>query len=146
MTTTLITGGQVITFDSAVPEAKALVLSDGRVVAMGDRRDMEDVAGPDADRVDAGGGAVLPGLVDTHPHAMHFGMLAGGLVDLTDAVDHADIVARIRAKAAETPAGEWIMCTPVGSRITSFGAPSETWLSGGCRTAGCWTPRPTSIR
>ncbi|SLE88527.1 putative TIM-barrel fold metal-dependent hydrolase [Mycobacteroides abscessus subsp. abscessus] len=114
MTTTLITGGQVITFDSAVPEAEALVLSDGRVVAMGDRRDMEDVAGPDAHRVDAGGGAVLPGLVDTHPHAMHFGMLAGGLVDLTDAVDHADIVARIRAKAAETPAGEWIMCTPVG--------------------------------
>ena len=29
-------------------------------------------------------------------------------------VDHEDIVARIAAKAAETPPGEWVMTTPVG--------------------------------
>ncbi|QQG97614.1 amidohydrolase family protein [Mycobacteroides chelonae] len=114
MTNTLITGALVRTFDPAIPEADALVLSDGRVVAAGDRREMDDVAGAGARRVDAQGAVVLPGLVDTHPHVMHFGMLSGGLVDLTDAVDHADIVARIRAKAAETEPGEWIMCTPVG--------------------------------
>ncbi|TQK70977.1 amidohydrolase [Nocardioides sp. SLBN-35] len=114
MTNTLITGGRVLTMDPDRPEAEAVVLSGGRVLAVGDRRPMEDLAGAGAERVDAGGGVVMPGLVDTHPHVMHFGMLAGGLVDLTDAVDHADIVARIRAKAATTPAGEWIICTPVG--------------------------------
>lgn len=114
MTNTLITGGRVLTMDPDRPEAEAVVLSGGRVLAVGDRREMEDLAGTGAERVDAGGGVVMPGLVDTHPHVMHFGMLAGGLVDLTDAVDHADIVARIRAKATTTPAGEWIMCTPVG--------------------------------
>ena len=62
----------------------------------------------------SGGATVLPGLVDTHPHVMHFGIFAEPLVDLEDAVDHADIVARIAAKAAETPAGEWVMTTPVG--------------------------------
>ncbi|MGS2811517.1 amidohydrolase [Nocardia sp. MW-W600-9] len=114
MTNTIITGGRVLTLVPDAPEAEALVLSGGRVLAAGDRDDMLAAAGPDARHVDAEGGVVLPGLIDTHPHVMHFGMLAGGLVDLTDAVDHADIVARIRAKAAHTPPGQWIMCTPVG--------------------------------
>ncbi|MET8423330.1 amidohydrolase family protein [Nocardia sp. NPDC004860] len=113
MTNTIITG-RVRTLDPNTPEAEALVLSAGRVLAVGDRDTMRAAAGPDARHVDAGDGVVLPGLIDTHPHVMHFGMLAGGLVDLTDAVDHADIVARIRAKAADTPPGQWIMCTPVG--------------------------------
>jgi predicted amidohydrolase YtcJ len=116
MTNTIITGGRVRTLDPSAPEteAEALVLSGGRVLAVGDRDAMVRAAGPDAHHIDAEGGVVMPGLIDTHPHVMHFGMLAGGLVDLTDAVDHADIVARIRARAATTPAGEWIMCTPVG--------------------------------
>ncbi|MFE7564561.1 amidohydrolase [Kitasatospora sp. NPDC057500] len=116
MTNTIITGGRVRTLDPSAPEAEAeaLVLSGGRVLATGDRDAMVQAAGPGARHVDAEGGVVMPGLIDTHPHVAHFGMLAGGLVDLTDAVDHADIVARIRAKAATTPAGEWIMCTPVG--------------------------------
>ncbi|MBF6061402.1 amidohydrolase family protein [Nocardia terpenica] len=114
MTNTIITGGRVRTLDPENPGAEALVLSGGRILAVGDRDAMLDAAGPHARHVDAEGGVVMPGLIDTHPHVLHFGMLAGGLVDLTDAVDHADIVARIRAKAANTPAGEWIMCTPVG--------------------------------
>ncbi|MFE4972750.1 amidohydrolase [Kitasatospora sp. NPDC056651] len=114
MTSTIITGGRVRTLDPSAPEAEALVLSGGRVLAAGDRDDMVRAAGPGARTIDAEGGVAMPGLIDTHPHVAHFGMLAGGLVDLTDAVDHADIVARIRAKAATTPPGEWIMCTPVG--------------------------------
>lgn len=114
MTNTIVTGGRVLTFDPAVPEAEALVLSEGRVLAVGSTDEMTSLAGQGAQHIDAEGGTVMPGLIDTHPHVMHFGTLAGGLVDLTDAVDHADIVDRIRARAAITPPGEWIMCTPVG--------------------------------
>ena len=57
---------------------------------------------------------MLPGFIDTHPHLMHFGVIAAPLVDLADAVDHADIAARISAKAASVPAGQWVMTTPVG--------------------------------
>ncbi len=57
---------------------------------------------------------MLPGLIDTHPHLMHFGVLAEPLVDLSNAVDHTDIVTRVAAKARDTPPGEWIMTTPVG--------------------------------
>ena len=60
------------------------------------------------------GATILSGLVDTHPHLMHFGTFAEPLVDIADARSHDDIVERIRARAADTPAGEWIMTTPVG--------------------------------
>jgi predicted amidohydrolase YtcJ len=40
---------------------------------------------------------VLPGLIDTHPHLMHLGVLAEPLVDLNDAVDDTDIVTRVAA-------------------------------------------------
>jgi hypothetical protein len=56
----------------------------------------------------------MPGFVDTHPHLFHFGALTAPLVDLTDARDFDDIVARIRAKAVQTPVGTWVMTTPIG--------------------------------
>ncbi|MFI1384183.1 amidohydrolase [Embleya sp. NPDC020886] len=114
MARTLITGGNVLTLDPSAPDAEALVVEAGRVLATGGARDMASLAGRGARTMDVAGATVLPGLIDTHPHVLHFGGLAAGLVDLTDAVDHADIVARIREHAAHTPPGEWIMCTPVG--------------------------------
>ncbi|MEW1616184.1 MULTISPECIES: amidohydrolase family protein [unclassified Streptomyces] len=114
MSKTVVTGGQVLTLDPYLPEAEALVLAEGRVLAAGSSEEMLSLAGPGARRVDAQGGTVMPGLIDTHPHVLHFGIQSAGKVDLTDAVDHADIVERIRAKAESTPPGEWIICTPVG--------------------------------
>jgi predicted amidohydrolase YtcJ len=107
---TVLRGGRVVTCDPSGTVAEAIAIEDGRIVAVGDEADMPG----DAHIVDLDEATVLPGLIDTHPHVMHFGALAEPLVDLADAVDHADIVARIAAKAATTPAGEWVMTTPVG--------------------------------
>src|SRR5213593_1474492 len=114
MTATLYRGGRVLVCDGATPPAEALVVRNGRVLAAGPRVAMERVAGPAAEHVDVRGATVMPGLIDTHPHLLHFGAFAEPLVDLSDARDHADIVARLARRAAETPAGAWIMATPVG--------------------------------
>ncbi|RUP31373.1 MAG: hypothetical protein EKK51_13320 [Mycolicibacterium sp.] len=109
--TTLIRSSKILTFDETVPVAEAVVIEDGIIRKVGS---FAELAQGDVQVMDVGDAVVMPGLIDTHPHVMHFGALRGGLVDLSDAVDHADIVERIRARAAETPAGEWIFCTPVG--------------------------------
>ncbi|HLY37858.1 MAG TPA: amidohydrolase family protein [Candidatus Binatia bacterium] len=96
------------------PPATALVVRDGRVAGVGDEHDMARLAGKDARRVTVRGATIMPGLIDTHPHLLHFGAFAEPLVDLADARDHDDIVARIATRAADTPPGEWIMTTPVG--------------------------------
>ena len=114
MATTLYTGGRVLACDGTTPAAEALVVRDGRVAGVGPRDAMARLAGPGAEPVDVRGATVLPGLVDTHPHVLHFGAFAEPLVDIADARSHDDIVERIRARAATTPPGEWIMTTPVG--------------------------------
>jgi predicted amidohydrolase YtcJ len=111
---TLYVGGRVHVCDGATPPAEALAVRDGRVVAVGSRSDTARVAGPGAQHVDMHGATILPGLVDTHPHLLHFGAFAEPLVDIADARSHDDIVTRIRVRAATTPPGEWIMTTPVG--------------------------------
>src|SRR5207253_8600112 len=110
---TLYTGGRVLVLDGATPPAAALVVRDGRVAGIGDEDAMVRLAGKAARRVSVRGATIMPGLIDTHPHLLHFGAFAEPLVDLADARDHDDIVARIAARAARTPPGEWIMTTPV---------------------------------
>jgi len=112
-TTTLIVGGLVRAMDGTPPH-RALVLRDGRVAGAGSEDDMRRLAGPGARTIDVDGATVMPGLVDTHPHVLHFAARLRAAVDLRDARDHDDIVARIAARAAATPRGEWIIATPVG--------------------------------
>jgi predicted amidohydrolase YtcJ len=112
--TVLYTGGRVLALDGVTPPAAAVVLRAGRVVGLGSIADMRELAGAGAACVDLRGATVMPGLIDTHPHLMHFGSFAHPLVDIADARSHADIIARLRARAATTAAGEWIMTTPVG--------------------------------
>jgi predicted amidohydrolase YtcJ len=114
MTATVYVGGRVLVCDDTTPPAEALVVRDGRVAGAGARDAMVRLAGAGAERVDVRGATILPGLVDTHPHVLHFGAFAEPLVDIADARSHDDIVKRIRARAATTPPGEWIMTTPVG--------------------------------
>jgi len=110
---TVFVNGRVLALDGT-PAASALAIRDGRVLGAGSAAGARRLAGPGADEVDLRGAICMPGLVDTHPHLMHFGLLAGPLVDLADASSHDDVVARIAAKATTTPAGEWVMATPVG--------------------------------
>jgi predicted amidohydrolase YtcJ len=114
MTATVLTGGAILTCDRQGSVAEAIAIDGGRVVAVGAAADVLSAAGRGSREVDLDGATVLPGLIDTHPHVMHFGVFAEPLVDLGDAADHGEIVARIAAKAAETPGGEWVMATPVG--------------------------------
>lgn len=65
---TIVTGGQLITMDDDYGD-----LPDGAVLVEGDRilavaRDRDEFAGVDAVRIDAAGGFVMPGVVDSHRH------------------------------------------------------------------------------
>jgi predicted amidohydrolase YtcJ len=94
--------------------ASAVAVAAGKIVAVGERDDLLGALGEDAECRDLQGATVLPGLIDTHPHLMHFGVLAEPLVDLRDARSDEEILERVARRASQTPPGEWIMATPVG--------------------------------
>ena len=112
--TLLIHGGAVIACDGVTPQQEALVIKQGIIAATGTLDEMKSIAGSSAKYLDVNGATVMPGLIDTHPHAMHFAALEMSMVDLGDAENHDDIVNRIAQRAQITPRGQWIMCTPVG--------------------------------
>lgn len=68
MTDLIVTNGAVLTMDPARPEAEAVAVADGRITAVGSRAEIERLAGPRTDMIDAGGGTVLPGFVESHLH------------------------------------------------------------------------------
>src|SRR3989442_6223535 len=100
MATILYNGGRVRVGDHATAAADALVVRDGRVAGVGPRDAMARLAGAGAEHVDVRGATVMPGLIDTHPHVLHFGAFAEPLVDLADARSHDDIVPRVPARGA----------------------------------------------
>jgi hypothetical protein len=102
------------TGDAGSEHGDTVAVRDGRIAAVGGRAEAVAAIGRDVPQIDARAATLLPGFVDTHPHMLHFAARSGTYVDIADARDHADIVERIRARAAATPRGQWIVTTPVG--------------------------------
>ncbi|CAJ1498022.1 amidohydrolase [[Mycobacterium] holstebronense] len=101
----LVVIGTVLTVNDAQPTAEALAVADGRIVAVGDRKDMDGLIGPDTRVLDIGDGCLLPGFVEAHGHPlMESVVLSGRMVDirpvtLTDAdavvaLIHQEVAAR----------------------------------------------------
>jgi predicted amidohydrolase YtcJ len=119
-----IVNARVITLDASGRMAQAVAIRDGRIVAVGSNAEVERLVeswgrpknarsvagwmGLQRDRViDAGGRTVIPGLIDSHVHAL---MVAAAdahqpFVGLSSI---AEIQAWIRSEIAQAPPGAWI--------------------------------------
>jgi predicted amidohydrolase YtcJ len=88
----------------------SMLVRDGQIAAVGPAAAVRAMAQPGAAVVRLDGATVIPGLIDAHCHVMNVGYLAAG-ADCSQpaAPDIAAIQARLRAAAAETPAGSWVM-------------------------------------
>ena len=66
----IVTGGTVVTLDpqASVIEGGAVAIAKGRIAAVGLAAEIE-AEFPDARRIDAKGGLILPGLINAHTHA-----------------------------------------------------------------------------
>ena len=64
----VILNGKVLTMDAGHPRAEAVALAGGVIVAVGSTAEIRTLAAPDARVIDAAGGTVLPGFIDSHVH------------------------------------------------------------------------------
>jgi predicted amidohydrolase YtcJ len=78
----LVIRGTILTVDDLQPTAEALAVSDGRVVAVGKREDIDGWIGPETQTLDVDG-CVMPGLVEAHGHPlMEAIVLSDRMVDI----------------------------------------------------------------
>ena len=64
----IIVNARVLTMDADKPRAEAVALAAGRILAVGRRAEVEALAGPGTQVIDAGGRTLLPGFVESHLH------------------------------------------------------------------------------
>jgi predicted amidohydrolase YtcJ len=104
----LIVYGRVWTGDSAKPWAQAVAVSGDTIVAVGDSATVARTAGRATRTLGSGKAMVAPGFMDGHAHFLRGGFQLTS-VDLRDAATPAEFVARIKAFAAKSKPGEWIL-------------------------------------
>lgn len=103
----ILFNARVYTVQPANPEATAIAIRDGRILAVGADREVLALAGKNTRRVDVERRRVFPGFNDAHAHPWD-----GGVAQLKnvacDKTSIEEILAALRARAAETPPGGWV--------------------------------------
>lgn len=100
--------GTIYTMDPARPVVRAVAISGGRVVALGDDAEVRACIGPRTEVLDLRGGTAVPGLIDAHVHLVSYG-LSLQRVDLTGTRSMSETVERVRRRAERTPHGHWVI-------------------------------------
>lgn len=105
----LLLNGSFHTLDAQRPRAAAVAVdrTSGRILAVGDKTEIWPLAGPLTDTIDLRGRTVLPGFIDSHTHLL---ALAHDRAEenLSGTRSEAEAVERVRRRAEQTPAGQWI--------------------------------------
>jgi hypothetical protein len=87
--------------------AEAIAVRGDKIVAVGDRKQIESLGGPQTRVIDGGHRLLLPGFVDCHIHFMD-GSLGLTRVDLNNAGTVAEIQKRVKTYAEAHPDEPWI--------------------------------------
>lgn len=121
--------GRFMTIDPTRPEAEAVAVAAGRIVAVGTTPEIESCAGPGTERIDMNGQFAMPGLVESHTHALWgacrdlFQVYVGYTASVTD------LAGALAAQAARQPAGSWITGGPWRLEMRAeLGMTPRAWL------------------
>ena len=107
----VLLGGKVVTIDGQESIAEAVAVRSGKIIAVGENKEIEKLIGENTKVIDLKGRTVIPGLIDSHCHITSTATGMKGVVDLSQEAgvqSISDIKAKIAEKAETIPKGEWI--------------------------------------
>ena len=106
---TLLVNGKILTVDRAFSTREALAIRDGRIVALGGNPEIRRLAGPQTRVIDLEGRTVIPGLIDSHLHAIRAALSFSTEVNWIGATTLTEAVARIHEAAQTKKPGSWLI-------------------------------------
>ena len=105
---TVLTNGKIITVDDRFSIAQAVAIRGDRFVAVGSNQDIARLAGPSTRRIDLGGKAVIPGLIDAHAHLMRAAETWAIEARFDGIESRKQALDLVHAKAAALGPGQWV--------------------------------------
>jgi hypothetical protein len=103
----VLRNGKVVTVDESRPEAQALAVRQGRIVAVGSDAEVDAFVGPTTEVLDLAGQLAIPAFIEGHGHFMGLGN-AKMILDLTKVKDWNEIVTMVGEAAKTAEPGAWI--------------------------------------
>ncbi len=124
----ILRNAKVITVDSRSTIAQAIAIRGDRIAAVGTEAVVLRLRGPKTQVIDVAGKTVMPGLIDSHTHALDASLYEFDH-EIPAMATIADVLAHIRQRAAIVPVGEWIVLRQVFiTRLTEQRYPTRAEL------------------
>jgi predicted amidohydrolase YtcJ len=106
---TILVNGKIITVDSKFSTREAVAIREGRITAVGTNADVRKMAGPKTRVIDLQGRAVIPGMIDSHMHALRAGQTFATEVNWVGATSLAEALARVHQASLDMKPGSWLI-------------------------------------
>jgi predicted amidohydrolase YtcJ len=101
--------GKIVTVDAQASVREALAIRDGKVSSVGTTREIRALAGPMTRVVELDGRTVIPGLIDSHLHAVRAALSFSTEVNWIGARSLRAALTRIGDAAKRRPPGSWLI-------------------------------------
>jgi len=107
----VLRGGKIITVDSQDRIAEAVAVNGNRIAAIGSNSDIKGLVGPQTRVIELNGRTLLPGFIDSHSHVQGLAESEHAMVPIQapPLKGPAEIIAKLKERAARTPPGNWII-------------------------------------
>jgi predicted amidohydrolase YtcJ len=106
---TVLVNGRIATLDGTSSISEALAIKAGRITATGSAEEMRKLAGPATKIIDLDGRTVIPGLIDSHIHAIRAGFRYATEVHWDGATGIGEAMERLRSAAVHAAPGAWLI-------------------------------------
>jgi predicted amidohydrolase YtcJ len=107
--TTVLENGKVVTVDPKFSTVEAIAVRGGRILAVGATADVRKAAGNGARVIDLAGRTVIPGLIDSHMHAIRAALSFSTEVNWIGTRSLSEALDRIHQAARTMAPGAWLI-------------------------------------
>jgi len=106
---TILVNGRILTVDAQSSVREALAIRAGRIIALGTTGEMRTLAGPQSRVIDLGGRTVVPGLIDSHIHAIRAALSFATEVNWIGVRTLEEALGRVKDAARSKKPGSWLI-------------------------------------
>jgi predicted amidohydrolase YtcJ len=106
---TVLVNGKIVTVDEKGPTREAMAIRDGRILALGTSAEIRKLAGKSSRVIDLQGRTVVPGLIDSHMHAIRAALSFSTEVNWIGTASLTEALGRIHEASFTMKPGAWLI-------------------------------------